>query len=133
MEDALRDGLAGIGGTADLDSTRALPPEDATRMLPPTTATRPRQRLQPVEEPPRRQPPPARARRAAAPPPRRERSGAGKWIALLVVLIVIAAGVLGYQALNSSGNQQVQLNEQVDGSVDDAVGSFKQLVEDNTR
>ena len=41
MEDALRDGLAGIGGTADLDSTRALPPEDATRMLPPTTAAAP--------------------------------------------------------------------------------------------
>ena len=49
------------------------------------------------------------------------------------MLIVIAAGVLGYQALNSSGNQQVQLNEEVGGDLNEAVGDFKQLVQDNTQ
>ena len=33
MEDALRDGLAGVASTEDLDATRALPDDEATRML----------------------------------------------------------------------------------------------------
>ncbi|MDA0183790.1 protein kinase, partial [Solirubrobacter phytolaccae] len=64
MEDALHDGLAGIGDTGSLDSTRALPPtEDATRMLERTQAGPPpaRRRLQPVDEPPRRPAPKRRA------------------------------------------------------------------------
>ncbi len=40
MEDALRDGLAGVGHTEDLDATHALPGDDATRMLPPTSTGR---------------------------------------------------------------------------------------------
>src|SRR3954469_4672581 len=80
MEDALADGLAGVGHTEDLDATRALPGDDATRMLPPTsTGTRAARRpLQPLVEdapPPRR---PAASRRQPA--PQREKSGAGKWI-----------------------------------------------------
>ena len=73
MEDALRDGLAGVASTEDLDATRALPDDEATRMLSATTTRdRPRrQPLQPVDEPPRRAPqrrapsPPRAARRAA--------------------------------------------------------------------
>ena len=57
----------------------------------------------------------------------------GKWVALALVLAVIIAGVIAYQAVNSGGNKQVQLNEDVGGSVDDAVQSFKDLVENNTR
>lgn len=133
MEDALHDGLLGIGGTADVDSTRALPPtEDATRMLERTQAAPPppRRRLQPVDEPPRR---PAPKRRApAGPPPRKSGSGAGKWIALVLVLLLIAGGGYAYTQL-SGGNQSPQLNEDVGGSVPDAVNDFKQLVEDNTR
>ena len=64
MEDALRDGLAGVAGTEDLDATHALPDDEATRMLTSTAARpRPRQPLQPVDEPPRRAP----QRRAPAP------------------------------------------------------------------
>jgi serine/threonine-protein kinase len=134
MEDALHDGLEGVGSTEGLETTRALPPDEATRMLSQTatgvTGARPARRLQPIDEPPRRQPPPARR---AAPPPERERGGVGKWIALLLVLIVIAGGVFAYQALDSGGNKQVQLNEEVRGNVGDAVNDFKQLVQDNTR
>ena len=72
MEDALADGLAGIGGTSALESTRMLPPtEDSTRMLDRTQAAPPtgaRRRLQPIDEPaaPRRAPAPPRPRRPAA-------------------------------------------------------------------
>ena len=43
------------------------------------------------------------------------------------------AGAFAYTQLSDSSNKQVQLNEDVSGNVDDAVGSFKQLVQDNTR
>ena len=131
MEDALRDGLAGVTGTEDLEATHALPDDEATRMLTSTTTRpRPRQPLQPVDEPPRRAP----QRRAPSPPPRRKKkSGAGKWIALVLVLALIVAGVFAYQAISDATDKQVQLNEEVGGSVDDAVQSFKDLVEDNTR
>ncbi|MDA0165631.1 protein kinase [Solirubrobacter ginsenosidimutans] len=133
MEDALRDGLAGIGYTEGLDSTRALPEEDATRMLPPTgTVPRARRPLQPVIEDP---PPPRRAApsRRQAPPPKKQSGGAGKWVALVLVIVIVVAGAIGYQALNNSGSKQVQLNEKVGGSVDDAVQSFKDLIDNNTR
>ena len=41
--------------------------------------------------------------------------------------------MIAYQAVNNGGNKPVQLNEDVGGSVDDAVQSFKDLVENNTR
>ena len=133
MEDALADGLAGVGHTEDLDATRHLPDDDATRMLPPTNAgTRARRPLQPLVEdtPPPRRPAPSRRQ----PAPQREKSGVGKWVALVFVVIVIMAGVIAYQAVSGGGgNKQVQLNEDVGGSVDDAVQSFKDLVENNTR
>jgi hypothetical protein len=100
-------------------------------MLPPTSSTgvRPRRPLTPLVEdaPPPRRPAPSRRQ----PPPKR--SGSGKWIALLFVVVVIVAGVIAYQAVNSGGNKQVQLNEDVGGNVDDALQSFKDLVSENTR
>jgi serine/threonine-protein kinase len=135
MEDALRDGLAGVGpATEDLEATRALPAEDTTRMLTGTRQTGAlppaRRRLQPIDEPPRRTPPPRPAPRRA-PTPQRERGGAGKWIALVVVLLVIAGGIFAFQNLGSK--KTVQLNPNVSGQVDDAVQSFKDLVDNNTR
>jgi eukaryotic-like serine/threonine-protein kinase len=136
MEDALRDGLAGVGpSTEDLEATRALPAEDATRMLTGTRQTGavpPRRRLQPIDEPPRRTPPPRAAPRRGAAPAREQRgSGAGKWIALVLAILVIAGGVVAYQNLGSK--KTVQLNPNVSGQVDDAVQSFKDLVDNNTR
>jgi serine/threonine protein kinase len=133
MEDALRDGLAGVGHTDDLDATRALPEDEATRMLSQTsTAQRPRRPLQPVIEDP---PPPRRAAPSRRQPaPQRQKSGAGKWLALLLLLvIVIAGGTIAYQAVNSSSSKSVQLNTDVGGSVDDAVQSLKDLIDNNTR
>jgi serine/threonine protein kinase len=132
MEDALRDGLAGVGHTEDLDATHHLPDDDETRMLPPTsTGTRARRPLQPLVEdspPPRRAAPSRRQ-----PAPRREKPGSGKWVALVLVVLAIAGGAFAYQAINSGGNKSVQLDQDVGGNVDDAVQSFKDLVDNNTR
>jgi serine/threonine-protein kinase len=133
MEDALADGLAGIGNTSALESTRMLPPtEDSTRMLERTQAAPPpRRRLQPVEEPPPARRAPQR-RAPAGPPPRQESGGAGKWIALVLVILLVAGGGYAYSQL-AGGERRPQLNEDVRGTVPEAVDSFKQLVEDNTR
>ena len=135
MEDALRDGLAGVSHTEDLDATRALPAEDATQMLTGTRQTGAvppaRRRLQPIDEPPRRTPPPRPAPRRAAAPQRERGGGAGKWIALVLVLLLIAGGIFAYENLGSK--KTVQLNTSVSGKVDDAVQSFKDLVDNNTR
>jgi serine/threonine-protein kinase len=133
MEDALRDGLAGISGTEDLEATHHLPDDEATRML--ATGSRPRRPLQPLaEDPPSRRMAtrPAPSRRQPA-PQRQKSGGAGKWVALLLVIILIAAGAIAYQAMNGGGTQQVELKSDVRGNVDDAVQSFKDLVENNTR
>ena len=110
MEDALRDGLAGIAHTEDLDATQHLPDDEATRMLSPTSAGRRRRAGRCSPSPrtavaPRR--PPAPARRRPPQPPRKESSGAGKWVALLLVIALIAGGVVAYQAVNSSSAKQV--------------------------
>jgi serine/threonine protein kinase len=135
MEDALRDGLRGIShGGPDTDATHMLSDTEATQMLsgtrittpPPTRSTR---RLQPIAEEPRRTPPPSRR---TAPPPR-TRSNAGRWLALLFVLVVVVGGVLAYQALNSAGKKSVQIKRVVNEQVDQAVQDFKDLVDQNTQ
>jgi serine/threonine protein kinase len=135
MEDALRDGLAGVAHTEDLDATRTLPPTDATRALgatrtgTSTSAGPPRRRLQPIPEEPRRTPPP---RRATLEPPARG-GGAGKWIALAAVLLIIVAGAIIYGTSSGSGNKSVQVKTPVSGNLDDSVQSYKDLVDANTR
>jgi serine/threonine protein kinase len=133
MEDALRDGLAGISGTEDLEATHHMDDDEATRML--ATGTRPRRPLQPVDEEPssrRTAARPAPSRRQPA-PQRQKSGGAGKWVALLMVIVLIAAGAIAYQAVSGGGTKQVELNSDVGGNVDDAVQSFKDLVDSNTR
>jgi serine/threonine protein kinase len=138
MEDALRDGLRGVApGMPDTDATHALSDTEATQMLAGTRtpgAAVPRQtrRLQPIAEEPRRAsraaPP---SRRTAAPP--RKRRGAGRWIALLVAILVIAGGVAAYGAVGNATKKEVQTRQVSDQSVGDAVQTFKKLVSDNTR
>jgi serine/threonine-protein kinase len=142
MEDALRDGLRGRGTTQteavwtpsddDTASTQMLSRTEATTAMPP----RARRQLQPIDEP---TPPPRRApaRRASAPPPaaarRRSGSGAGKWVALLVVLALVAGGFAAYEASNSAGSKSVQLNKDISGRVDRAADELKALIEENTQ
>jgi uncharacterized protein HemX len=91
-----------------------------------------RRPLEPLDEPP---PPATRAPRrapAAPPPGQRSGAGAGKWVALLVVLALAAGGFAGYQALQDSDSNGVQLKEDVKGQVNEAVDSLKDLINDNT-
>ncbi len=135
MEDALRDGLRGVShGGPDTEATHMLSDTEATRMLagtrittpPPTRSTR---RLQPIAEEPRRTPPPSRR---AAPPPRRQ-NRAGRWVALLLVILVAVGGVVAYQALDSAGQKSVQIKRVTKQKVDQAVQDLKDLIDQNTQ
>jgi serine/threonine protein kinase len=141
MEGALRDGLRGKAPAPLTEATRTDEGTAATRMLTGTAATsamprerpapaRPRRRLEPLDEPaaPRRAP----RRAPAAPPPPRRGAGMKLWLALLAVLALAAAGIVGYQALEDAAGRSVQLREDVRGQVDDAVGELRGLIEDNT-
>jgi serine/threonine protein kinase len=138
MEEALRDGLAGRG-VPDVSETAWMAPDEeteATRALAATTTNPPaRRRLEPIDEPPVTTPPPARyggPRRQPAPAPR-QGGGAGKWVALLVVLALVVAGLAVYQATSGSGGGSVQLRQDVRGKVQDAVDQLNGLIQDNTR
>jgi eukaryotic-like serine/threonine-protein kinase len=104
-------------------------------MLNTGTRERPRRPLPPVAEDPlprRTAARPAPSRRQ--PVPQRQKSGgAGKWVALLLVIIVIAGGAIAYQTINNGAGKRVELNSEVRGNVDDAVQSFKDLVEQNAQ
>ena len=49
----------------------------------------------------------------------------------MLAILVIAGGIFAYENLGSK--KTVQLNSSVSGKVDDAVQSFKDLVDNNTR
>jgi len=142
MEQALADALEGRGPGRDTETTWAMDETEATRMLASTQATtalpreRPRRRLEPLpdDKPPqrRREPAPARSRRAA-PPPRRRGAGLKLWLGLLLVLALLVGSLVVYQAAEGGVQQGVQLKEDVQGQVQDAVDEVKGLIEDNTR
>ncbi len=140
MEKALRDGLRGRAPATeatwtaeDTAATRMLSPTSATSALPRTSSqTAPHRRLEPIAEaapPVARRPP---ARRAAPPPQKQKRgSGTGLFVGLLVVLALVAAGIVGYQALEGSSNKSVQLRQDVKGQVNDAIDQLRGLIDDN--
>ena len=55
------------------------------------------------------------------------------WLGLLLVLALVAGGIALYQAAAGGVQQGVQLKEDVQGQVQDAVDELKALIEDNTR
>jgi serine/threonine protein kinase len=141
METALRDGLRGRAPAGDTGATWAAEDTAATRMLTGTSATRavprtgtqaaPQRRLEPLAEPPTRGT--AARRPAASPPARRKGSGTRLFVGLLVVLALVAAGIVGYQAVESSGSTSVKLRQDVRGQVDDAIQELRGLIDDNTQ
>jgi serine/threonine-protein kinase len=144
MENALGDGLRGVGRTGAMEATQWMAEETAaTRALSRThTAaapprSRPQRRLEPLpdDSPALRTPAPARRRGAAPAPARRKkrRGGLGKWLALLLVLGLVAAGLAIYQTVDGATDRSVQLREQVEGQVDQAIDDLRGLIEDNTQ
>jgi serine/threonine-protein kinase len=143
MERALREGLGGrapdlateatwVAGD-DTAATRVLAGTSATSALPRerTSEAPPRPRVAPVDQPAL----PARAPRRAptAAPAQRQQRGLRLFVALLLVLALAAAGIVGYRAVQDSGSKSVQLRENVTGPVDDSVDELRGLIEDNTR
>jgi eukaryotic-like serine/threonine-protein kinase len=147
LEQALAGAMRGVEPPPPTDATRALDETDATRALDRTAITTPlartqaapprRRRLEPIDEPPR--PQPARrspAARPAAAPAQAARRPGGAWRALRTVLIlaVLAAAAVGaYVVVTESGQRGVQLKEQVQGDVQQAVDEIQDLISDNTR
>ena len=76
---------------------------------------------------------PQRRAAAAAAAARRSRAAPASGSRSCSCSLLIAGGAFAYQAISGASDKQVQLNEEVGGSVDDAVQSFKDLVDDNTR
>ena len=149
MDRALADSMRGIAPEPTA-ATRALDDTEATRMLEGTAVTTPlartrpaprKRRMEPIAEPPRRAQPrrapaapaPARrrGRRAAAAAPR---GGLLRALRTLLILALLAGiGVGAYVLVDESGQRGVQLREQVEGNVDQAVDELQGLIEDNTR
>ena len=143
MDQALTAALRGIAPPEPTAATRAVDETEATRMLDRTSVTAPlartqsapprRRRLEPLDEPPRRAP----AGRAAAAPaaqPRRRPGGAWRMIRTLLVVAVLAGIAAGaYVVVTASGERGVQLKEQIEGDVQQAVDEIQQLISDNTR
>jgi serine/threonine-protein kinase len=146
MEQALLDGLQGVAPERATAATWAMQDDTAaTRMLSGTQATSalprertqppPRRRLEPLPEEtaPRRTRPAAPAARRAAAPARRRGSGLRLWLGLLLLLAIAAAGIAAYQAAQDSMQRGVQLKENVQGRVQDAVDEVRALIEENTQ
>ena len=130
-------------------------PTDATMALDPTAATRTLGDADAHRHPARpRRAPAARSSRSTsrragarrAPPPargRRRRSARGRrkkrrnplrgMVALVLLLALVVAGVVAYQATQDGPTRTVQLNEEVGGTCTTPSTQFKDLVDDNTR
>jgi serine/threonine-protein kinase len=142
MEQALRDGLRGRApvteatwAAEDTAATRMLSPTGATSAMPQTSSQNaPHRRLEPIAD---SAPPPARrapARRAApAPAKKKDNTGTRLFVALVVVIALAIAGVVGYNALSSSSGGSVQLRQDVKGQVNDAIEQLRGVIEDNTQ
>jgi eukaryotic-like serine/threonine-protein kinase len=145
MERALADSLRGVApepteATRPLDETEATRALDRTAVTTPLARTQPtqrRRRMEPIAEPPRREPPAARRAAPAAPaaPARTRRpGGALRALRTLLILALLCAIGAGAYVLTDQGSQRsVQLREQVEGNVDQAVDEIQGLIEDNTR
>jgi serine/threonine-protein kinase len=150
MDRALADSMRGIAPEPTA-ATRAIDDSDATRRLEGTAITTPlartraaprKRRMEPIAEPQRRAAP-RRAAAAPAPAPapararatqRRRSGGLLRFLRTLLIVALlagIAAGV--YVLAGDSGQRGVQLREQVEGNVDQAVDEIQTLIEDNTR
>jgi eukaryotic-like serine/threonine-protein kinase len=129
MEQALTRALRGIAPPEPTAATRVVDETEETRLLEGTAVTTPLARTQAA---PARRP----SARAAATPPARRKRASGVWRAIrtLLILAVLAAVAVGaYVVVSESGQRGVQLKEQVEGDVNQAIDEIQQLIDENTR
>jgi eukaryotic-like serine/threonine-protein kinase len=147
LERALEGSLRGIVPPEPTAATQVADDTEATRVLDRTAVTTPlartkaapprRRRMEPIADapaPPRR-PQPARAPKGAAAPAVRRRPGRGlRLLRTLLILAVLTGVAVGAYVVTSEGGQRgVQLKEQIEGDVNQAVQEIQQLIDDNTR
>jgi serine/threonine protein kinase len=147
MERALADGLRGRSPAPTAATTALRDDTEATRKLERTAATTPLERTQPARRRPRLEPlpeaapPPRRAPSrpapvpaAAAPRTQRRSGGVLRALRTLLLLALLGAVAVGaYVLVNQTGQRTVQLKQQVEGDVEQAVDQLKQLINDNVR
>ena len=141
MERALDDSLRGVA-PEPTEVTRPLERTEATRKLDVTAVTTPLERTQPAPQRRRRvepiaEPAPravAPQRRSAPARPRRRPDGFLRALRTLLIVALLAAVAAGaYVLVDQTGRRGVQLKEQVQGDVQQAVDEIQQLISDNTR
>jgi len=144
MDQALADSLRGIAPEPTA-TTRAIDDTEATRMLEGTAVTTPlartqaaprRRRMEPIADAPPARPPQRRgtAAPAAAPPQRRAARRRGSPLRTLLLLALLAGIAFGaYTLVDQGADRGVELREQVEGNVDQAIDEIQGLIEDNTR
>jgi len=149
MRAALADGARGIGPVPEEDSTHVLssqtaPTSVSARRDPatadqPVVARQPQPSRRPAPPPPVAAPQPARAtRRSEAPrrgaPARRRRRGAfRRFITMVLILVLVAAGTAAAIIGTSSDNNSVHLRQIVGDKAQQIIDEIQQLVEDNTQ
>ena len=141
MEQALSGAMRGIAPPEPTAATSALDETEVTRRLDGTSVTTPlartqaaparRRRLEPIAEPaaPPRRPAPKPAATSARRP-----GGAWRAIRTLLILAILAGvGVGAYVLVSESGQRGVQLKQQIEGDVNQAVQEIQDLISENTR
>ena len=143
LEQAFTASMRGVA-PPEPPAPRARSTTTPTRRRCSTARRRPRRSARTQAAPPRRRLEPIASRRGARPRAaaaadashRKGPSSSARLLRALAVLVLLAAVAVGaYLIVDSSsgGGGQVQLNERIQGDVDQAVQSIQDLISDNTR
>jgi serine/threonine-protein kinase len=140
MRQALADGARGVGPVPEEDSTHVLSaqtaPTSVSQRRDPATADQPIVARQP--QPSRRPTPPPAASPAAAAPrsarraPRR-RGRLRRFMAMVLILALVAAGTVALITATSNDSGSVRLRQIAGNTAQQLIDEIQQLIEDNTR
>jgi len=129
LADGLRTGLAGQDPSPPAPADAGVP-TGATRTLPRTDA----EQVTPVAPVPQRRRPPPRGPARPPPPgtaPGRTSSGA-RWVAALILLVLVIAVIVGLVSLINDTAQSVDINDVVQQEIDEQISRLQDVVEQNT-
>jgi serine/threonine protein kinase len=140
MRQALADGARGVGPVPEEDSTHVLSaqtaPTSVSQRRDPATADQPIVARQPQPSrrptPPPAAPPAAAAPRSARRAPRR-RGRLRRFMAMVLILALVAAGTVALITATSNDSGSVRLRQIAGNTAQQLIDEIQQLIEDNTR
>jgi serine/threonine-protein kinase len=140
MRQALADGARGVGPVPEEDSTHVLSaqtaPTSVSQRHDPATADQPIVARQPQPSrrptPPPAAPPAAAAPRSARRAPRR-RGRLRRFMAMVLILALVAAGTVALITATSNDSGSVRLRQIAGNTAQQLIDEIQQLIEDNTR